>query len=347
VDELQLRVGDGERRAVDERLQAAVGDGRLTLHEYDERAALVWAARTRAELEATTADLPAPVAPVPPPAPAPAPRGRGLRPRRAVAVMSGDRLTGPVAPGQGVQAYAVMGGAVVDLQREQLPPELTVTAVAVMGGVEVLVPRGVAVQLSGFAFMGGRDVRTEPPPAGAPVVRVQAYALMGGVEVKHGQERPAGPQPVSLHKDLASAVQAHGSQLVPQNQNQNQHRPRHRLRHRVVAGVAVAAVAFGLSGVVGADNAAVFGSREVRVAAGQSVDVANLFGSVTVIVPDDVPVTSDGTVIFGSTECDACDTALPGGPASAHVHSRGAFGSIEIVTESEFRSGPRDRGRDD
>ena len=46
-----LRVGDRERRAVDDQLQAAVGDGVLTLHEYDERSAVLWQARTRDELD--------------------------------------------------------------------------------------------------------------------------------------------------------------------------------------------------------------------------------------------------------------------------------------------------------
>ena len=52
-----LRVGDRERRAVDEQLQAAVGDGVLTLSEYDERSAVLWQARTRDELDELVADL--------------------------------------------------------------------------------------------------------------------------------------------------------------------------------------------------------------------------------------------------------------------------------------------------
>ena len=49
VDDAQpeIRIGDRERREVDARLQQAHADGVLTLVEYDERAALCWAARTR------------------------------------------------------------------------------------------------------------------------------------------------------------------------------------------------------------------------------------------------------------------------------------------------------------
>ncbi|GAB3195969.1 hypothetical protein GCM10027261_17560 [Geodermatophilus arenarius] len=64
----ELRVSDVERRAVQDRLHRAVGAGQLDLHEFDERVAAVWAARTRGELERTTRDLPEPPSP-PPPAP--------------------------------------------------------------------------------------------------------------------------------------------------------------------------------------------------------------------------------------------------------------------------------------
>jgi Domain of unknown function (DUF1707) len=66
-----LRVSDVERAAVQQRLQRAVGDGRLDLHEYDERLQVVWAARTRGELARVTLDLPEPPSP-----PRPAPRHR-------------------------------------------------------------------------------------------------------------------------------------------------------------------------------------------------------------------------------------------------------------------------------
>ena len=68
------RVSDAERAAVQERLRTAVGAGQLDLLEFDERARILWAARTRGELQRVTADLPA-LPPPPPPAP-PAPRRR-------------------------------------------------------------------------------------------------------------------------------------------------------------------------------------------------------------------------------------------------------------------------------
>ena len=71
VHPAQLRVTDAERTLAQERLRRAVGDGQLELPEFDERCARTWAARTRGELAAVTADLPEP-----PPPPPPAPRHR-------------------------------------------------------------------------------------------------------------------------------------------------------------------------------------------------------------------------------------------------------------------------------
>lgn len=53
-----MRVSDHDRHAIAQRLHRAVGDGRLTLAEFEERTALAWAARTRGDLDDVTSDLP-------------------------------------------------------------------------------------------------------------------------------------------------------------------------------------------------------------------------------------------------------------------------------------------------
>lgn len=54
-----LRVSDHDRDAVLQRLNRAVGEGRLTLAEFEERTTTTLAARTRGELDDVTSDLPA------------------------------------------------------------------------------------------------------------------------------------------------------------------------------------------------------------------------------------------------------------------------------------------------
>jgi hypothetical protein len=55
----EVRASDAEREAVVQRLLRAVHDGRLTVEEFDERAAAAYAATTHGELQHLTSDLPA------------------------------------------------------------------------------------------------------------------------------------------------------------------------------------------------------------------------------------------------------------------------------------------------
>lgn len=53
-----MRAGDGDREATAARLKQALDDGRLDLHEYDERLQKAFAAKTYADLDGLTTDLP-------------------------------------------------------------------------------------------------------------------------------------------------------------------------------------------------------------------------------------------------------------------------------------------------
>ncbi|HEY0812472.1 MAG TPA: DUF1707 domain-containing protein [Pseudonocardia sp.] len=61
--ESSLRASHAEREATATRLHTAVGEGRLDLAEAEERLAIAYAARYRAELDPLLADLPAPEPP--------------------------------------------------------------------------------------------------------------------------------------------------------------------------------------------------------------------------------------------------------------------------------------------
>lgn len=54
----ELRVGDGDRQVAADRLRSALDEGRLDLHEYDERLQQAYAAKTYGELNGLLADLP-------------------------------------------------------------------------------------------------------------------------------------------------------------------------------------------------------------------------------------------------------------------------------------------------
>ncbi|WP_431896006.1 DUF1707 SHOCT-like domain-containing protein [Nonomuraea sp. bgisy101] len=58
TDRAQLRAGDSDRDRVAQILRLAVGDGRISTDELDERLDRTYAARTCGELDAVVADLP-------------------------------------------------------------------------------------------------------------------------------------------------------------------------------------------------------------------------------------------------------------------------------------------------
>jgi hypothetical protein len=169
-------VSDADRQVVVDRLHTACADGRLDLDEFSDRVSDVFAARTQGELDRLTADLPAV-----PDAAAPA-----VRPTRwVVGVFSGARRSGPWRPAHPTRAVALFGSCQIDLTAVDLVPETHIVAFATFGGIEVLVAEGVAVDFGGFALFGGRDDRTSAHRRpGAPVVRVDAWALFGGATVR-------------------------------------------------------------------------------------------------------------------------------------------------------------------
>ena len=179
----QLRVSDADRETSATALRDHLAEGRLTLDELTERLDRIYAARTRAELDAVSADLPTTARA------AAAPR----RPRRfLVAVMSGVERSRRWRLAPRTTVLAVMGGAHLDLRSAEIEGSASsISCISIMGGIDIVVPEGLDVEVSGFGLMGGvaDEVRGEPRPGG-PAVHVRAFALMGGVSVR--SKRRAG-----------------------------------------------------------------------------------------------------------------------------------------------------------
>ena len=182
----ELRVSDADREATVVRLREAGGEGRLTLEELAERVERADAARTRGELDALTADLPATAGAARVLDAPPAKERRWI-----VAIMGGEQRKGRWRPARRTNAIAVMGGVDIDLREAELADGAEFLAIGIMGAVSIVVPEGVSVELSGFALMGGNsgpDDRVLPLP-NSPVVRVRAFSLMGGVVVERKKAR--------------------------------------------------------------------------------------------------------------------------------------------------------------
>jgi hypothetical protein len=186
--ELALRASDADRERIVEFLRGHCAEGRLDLEELEERMDLAYAARTLADLEPLTFDLPGTAgSPAVEPWTSREPSVAGPPTSWTVAALGGAQRKGPWRPARKGAAVAVMGGVDLDFREAEIDgPEVTVTAVALMGGVDIVVPEGVEVEMTGFAIMGGRDVRLKDVPRrpGTPRIRVRAFAFMGGIDVK-------------------------------------------------------------------------------------------------------------------------------------------------------------------
>jgi hypothetical protein len=189
-----MRAADTDRDQAAEVLRTAAAEGRITFEELDERVSQVYAAKTFADLQAITRDLPGPG--VTPPVPAPRPAAQpsvtpgATGPSASVAIMCAARRAGPWVVPPTYHAVAIMGGVELDLRQATFAAEeVTIRAFCLMGGINITVPEQVAVDVAGMGLMGGFDpAASVPGTPGAPRVRVVGCACMGGVTVRR---RPA------------------------------------------------------------------------------------------------------------------------------------------------------------
>ena len=187
-----LRSSDADRERTVARLGEHHAVGRLTYDEFLDRMDRAYEARTHNELERLTDDLPATAGSLP---------AATSKRRWLVSVMGGNERAEVVASDHTV-VLDVMGGSDLDLRQATFPRgEATITAIAIMGGSDIWVPDGARVELTGFALMGG-NTNHLPPGGKGPLIRVRAWSLMGGIDVRAGRRRrerrselPAPPQP--------------------------------------------------------------------------------------------------------------------------------------------------------
>ncbi|MET8470503.1 DUF1707 domain-containing protein [Streptomyces sp. NPDC006422] len=187
----ELRASDADRERVAERLRDALAEGRLDMEEFGERLDAVYQARTYGELAPLTKDLPV-VSFVKEPLPEGAvdwsARIRGEATSTwGVGVMSGFQRKGRWTVPRRFNCFAFWGGGELDLREADFEArEVVINCVALMGGMNVVVPPGVEVVVRGIGIMGGFDHNQEGVPGdpGAPRVVITGFAFWGGVGVE-------------------------------------------------------------------------------------------------------------------------------------------------------------------
>src|SRR5690606_935494 len=170
---------------VAEMLRVAVGEGRITLEELNERIDIAYTARTRGQLDALVADL-VPVDPVVP-RQSPAIGTLDLHVSSGKAVRDGRWSVPPY-----ISAKAGRFGTVkMDFTRADCPYReiaLDVEITSWFGDVIVIVPRGWVVRDEGVVRRRMGAVFNRPPEPLAPdgvLIRLTGYVQTGDVWVRY------------------------------------------------------------------------------------------------------------------------------------------------------------------
>jgi Domain of unknown function (DUF1707)/Cell wall-active antibiotics response 4TMS YvqF len=177
-----IRASDGEREAAVARLNDAVGEGRLTLQEFSERLDRAYTASTRGTLAQLTADLPG----------MDLVRGPARHRRVMLGLLFDSRRAGPRPLDDEITAIAFLGDVIIDLRDAKITAnEITIRAYALLNDVDVIVPEGVAIELSGVAIVGDNRNMVKPVAAGTSrlVVKIHGHAVLGDVQVFHHNPR--------------------------------------------------------------------------------------------------------------------------------------------------------------
>ncbi|GAA0468776.1 DUF1707 domain-containing protein [Streptomyces sp. NPDC046215] len=196
----EMRASDAERDRVAEALREAVAEGRLDMEEFAQRLDAVYKARTHGELEPLVRDLPVPGSATSlAERGAPAPVAEGWADRIggppsstwAVAVMGGFQRRGSWTAPRRFTAFAFWGGGEIDLREARFEDrEVVIRCFAIMGGMQVIAPPDLDVQVGGVGIMGGFDDKAGGPGTpGAPRVRITGLAFWGGVGVARKERR--------------------------------------------------------------------------------------------------------------------------------------------------------------
>jgi hypothetical protein len=182
------RVHDARERAI-AALSDAFANDALEVEEFERRVTLAHTSETTEAITALTADLPASTTALAPAtvALAPAVSEPAGAPETVYAIFGGVERRGAWTVPRNWRVVAMFGGAQLDLREARFPTGVIDLEVkAVFGGVQIVVPPGLAVEVNGSAILGGfQNVNRAPahPDPDVPLLRVRGTAIMGGVDI--------------------------------------------------------------------------------------------------------------------------------------------------------------------
>lgn len=105
----------------------------------------------------------------------------------------GSRSSGKYTVPKEIASGRILSGDKIDLSyADFVHPVTTISTGTILGGLKVVVPRGVRVETRGLGILGGFKGLNNTVHAGqeAPLVVVQGLAILGGVKVSLNRDAP-------------------------------------------------------------------------------------------------------------------------------------------------------------
>ena len=84
---------------------------------------------------------------------------------------------------EGAQLTAAFGGITCDLRKAIIEKDCAITASAIFGGIDILVPENVNVRVNSNSIFGGVSNKTTTHKD-APTIYISGTCMFGGVEIK-------------------------------------------------------------------------------------------------------------------------------------------------------------------
>lgn len=184
-----LRASDTDRERVVKVLAEALTDGRLTVDEHAERLDAVYGAKTMGELEPITYDL------------AVSPQGHPQQPQHPQQSHADNApVVDPTGANASVDQMVAIFGGVERKGRWRVRRKSR--AITIFGGAELDMTEATfdapVVEIEVFAMLGGIDVTV---PDGV-VIRNECGSILGGVSASGGDTTPPPGAPVVVLKGL-------------------------------------------------------------------------------------------------------------------------------------------------
>jgi Domain of unknown function (DUF1707)/Cell wall-active antibiotics response 4TMS YvqF len=176
MDDASFRISDADREQTIISLREHLLAGRLTLEEFSERVEATLRARFGAELARVQEDLPEVAGPA----------GPGHKPARVTAALLAHTVRrGRLRLRGWTFAASALGDLDLDLREATIDhPRTAITVLAVAGNVDIYVPEGIDVDVSGITVFGHiRQWGRDPGRPDAPAVQVRVLGCVGTVDV--------------------------------------------------------------------------------------------------------------------------------------------------------------------